>query len=204
MNTTTKKKPGSAAAIAEDILSGNAEKELENLTAALEDNSKSAATQAARVVEEIITRQPELAIPHIEKLVRLLTEGETRVVQTCANSLPLVARVAPAKVAKHLQKLKNSFGSASDVGKDGIVRTFASLCIASIAYQKRLIGILETALSGADSKALQSWAELLLPALKGEPHAQARQAVEKRLNEIPRTKGRKIAAALGIKLRPVR
>ena len=60
------------------------------------------------------------------------------------------------------------------------------------------------ALTGAEPKTLLRWTELVLPALKGEPHAQARAVVEQRLNDIPRPQAEKIAEFLGIRLRPSR
>ena len=111
---------------------------------------------------------------------------------------------APAKVARHLERLRANYDAAIDVAKDGIVRTFVALCIASVAYQKRVIDVLEKQSSGAEPKTLLRWTELVLPALKGEPHAQARAVVEQRLNDIPRPQAEKIAEFLGIRLRASR
>src|SRR5690606_11670644 len=101
-----------------------------------------------------------------------------------------------------LPSLTEGFTEASDIGKDGLVATFAALCTASVAYQKRLEPVLELALSSAEPKTLQRWTEIVLPSLKGEPHARARAVVEERLNHIPRQHAQPIAAFLGIKLRP--
>jgi hypothetical protein len=196
------KTPGSAGAIAGQIVADAAEADLARNVEALGDGSKSAATRAARVVEEVIRRKPELGVPHVERLVELIVSDQPRLVQTSASALPVLARIAPAKVAKHLNRLTASFDSASDAGKDGLVRTYAALCNASIAYQKRLIDVLEQALAGADGKTLDAWAMLVLPVLKGEPHAVARAVVERRLEEIPRSIARKLAGFLGVKLRP--
>ena len=125
-------------------------------------------------------------------------------VQASAAALPVLARVAPAKVARHLEKLRASFDTTSDVGKEGMVRTFVALCLASVAYQKRVVDVLEKALASAEPRTLQRWTELVLPALKGEPHAQARAVVEQRLPAIPRPQAEKIGDFLGIKLRPSR
>ena len=130
--------------------------------------------------------------------------GNARAVQAGAHALPVLARVAPAKVARHLEKLRGSFDSASETGKEGMVRTFVALCLASVAYQKRVVDVLERALAGAEPRTLQRWTEIVLPALKGEPHAQARAVVEQRLPEIPRPLAEKIGEFLGIKLRPSR
>ena len=103
--------------------------------------------------------------------------------------------------ARQLEVLKGSFEEASDVGKDGLVKTFAALCTASVAYQKRLEPVLTLALDGADGKTLLAWSQIVLPALKGEPHARARAVVEGRLDLIPRSYAQQIADFLGIKLR---
>jgi len=105
------------------------------------------------------------------------------------------------RVARQLDLLKSSFETTTDIGKDGLVRTFAALCSASVAYQKRLEPVLTLALNGADGKTLLAWSKTVLPALKGEPHARARAVVEGRLNMIPRAYGQQIADFLGIKLR---
>lgn len=203
MNDGNVKKSKSTSALAEEIVSGASEQNLAQLISALEDRSSSVATRAARVIEEVITRKPELGIAHIEQLIKLLKSEHVRVVQMAAAVLPLIAQIAPAKVAKHLTTLTESFESVSDIGKEGLVRIFVALCVASIAYQKRLSDVLQLALSSADGKTLLRWSELLLPALKGEPHAFARSAVERRLNDIPRPIAKKIASFLGIKLRPM-
>jgi len=202
MGANKRKRAASAGAIAEQIVTEAAEAELARNVEALGDGSKSAATRAARVVDEVIRLKPELGVPHIERMVQLITSDQPRLVQTSSSALPALARIAPAKVAKHLDRLTASFDTASETGKDGLVKTYAALCNASIAYQKRLIDVLERALAGANGKTLDAWANLVLPVLKGEPHAVARAVVERRLEEIPRSIARKLAGFLGVKLRP--
>jgi hypothetical protein len=203
MNDANLKRPKTTTPTPEGIVAGSEEQQdVSPYIRALEDPSSSVATKAARAVEEMLSKKPELGIPHVEQLVKLLVSDKTRVVQACAAVLPQIAQVAPAKVARHLNTLTSSFESASDAGKEGMMRIFVALCLASIAYQKRLSGVLEVALVKADGKTLQRWTELLLPALKGEPHAFARSVVERRLNDIPRPIAKKIASFLGIKLRP--
>lgn len=191
-----------APLIADAIAAGTGEHNLADHATALSDGNKNTMALGAHVFDEIIKRKPELAAPHIERIIRLLTSDNARVVQTCANALPELARVAPAKVAKHLPKLSAGFAQGSDVAKEGVVRTYAALCIASVAYQRRLIELLEGSLTQADEKTLPRWTEIILPALKGEPHAQARAVVEGRLYTVPRPVAQKIATFLGIKLRP--
>jgi hypothetical protein len=198
------KKKGGSAEVAAQLAGGTADPGLAHYARALEDQNPNTATQAARVVEELVALKPEMCAPHIERFVRLLTSDNPRVVQTSANALPMLARVAPAKVARHLDRLRDGYDAASDVAKEGMVRTFVALCVASVAYQRRVVDVLEKALQGAEPKTLVRWTELVLPALKGEPHAQARAAVELRLPEIPRPQAEKIADFLGIKLRPSR
>jgi hypothetical protein len=159
------------------------------------------AVQAARLLHELVEHKPELVVSLAEKFARGLTSRNRRVVQTSADALPAIARIAPAKVARHLELLKGSYDSAILDGRDGLVRTFAALCTASVAYQKRLEPSLTTALEGADGKTLLRWSRIVLPALKGEPHARARGVVEARLYRIPRAIAQQIADFLKIKLR---
>jgi hypothetical protein len=125
------------------------------------------------------------------------------VVQSAASALAPLSRIAPAKVAKQLPLLTQNWSATTEEGKDGLVRTFAGLCTASVAYQKRLEPALAQALGEAEPKLLIRWTEIVLPALKGEPHARARAVVESRLANIPRPQAQKIADFLGIKLRPI-
>ncbi|MFW6049718.1 MAG: hypothetical protein ACODAU_01010 [Myxococcota bacterium] len=198
-----KKRAGGAAAEAERLI---AEPDANHQVAAygsqLLDSRSTTATQAARVLSEVISRKPELVVGLVDKFVKGLRSKHKRVVQASAEALPAVAKVSPARVARHLDTLKSSFDSLSEEGKDGLVRTFANLCSASVAYQKRLEPVLTKALHQAQGKTLLAWTEAVLPALKGEPHARARSVVEARLYKVPRSVAQPIADFLGVKLRP--
>jgi len=191
-----------AGAVAEKILAGTHDESVGSFGAALLGDREAAATQAARVIDELLARKPAVLVPLVDRFVTAIASKNPRVVQTAANALPALGRLAPARVARNLDALTGAFTNASAMGKDGLVRTFASLCAASVAYQKRLEPVLDMALSGADPKELARWTEIVLPALKGEPHARARAVVEARVNDIPKPIAQRIAAFLGIKLRP--
>ncbi len=195
------KKPSPAAELAARILSGESDKTITDLGDDLASNKKSVAAQAARVLDEVVDLKPESVVPIIDRYAAVIGGPARRPAQSAAKALPLMARVAPARVARHLPKLKESYDGATAPGKDGLVRTFAGLCTASVAYQKRLEDELNKALAEADAKTLIQWAQVVLPALKGEPHARARQTVESRLGRIPKVHAQKIADFLGIKLR---
>lgn len=193
---------GGAVAVARKILADeNPQSKIAEHGETLMEGPRTAATQSARVLSEIIAAKPELVVPLVAKFAKGVSSSNKRVVQTSAEALPAIARIAPARVARQLETLKSSFGQANDVGKDGLVKTFAALCTASVAYQKRLEPVLTLALNGADGKTLLAWSQIVLPALKGEPHARARAVVEGRLDRIPRAYGQQIADFLGIKLR---
>ncbi len=193
---------GGATAIAKSILAEeNPQSKIAEQGEIMMEGPRTAATQAARVLSEIISEKPELVVPLVAKFAKGVSSPNKRVVQASAEALPAIARIAPARVARQLDVLKSSFEPANDVGKDGLVRTFAALCTASVAYQKRLEPVLTLALKGASGKTLLEWSQIVLPALKGEPHARARAVVEGRLNLIPRAYAQQIADFLGIKLR---
>lgn len=197
------KAPSGVQLLAQELIAqGDTHATLRHL-AALEDEREGPSTQAARLVHELTELKPELLVPMIERFSRLLISKNRRVVASAASALAPLSRIAPAKVAKQLNLLTQNWEHTSEEGQDGLVRTFAGLCTASVAYQKRLEPALARALSDADPKMLIRWTEIVLPALKGEPHARARAVVEERLPNIPRPLAQKIADFLGIKLRPI-
>jgi hypothetical protein len=200
--------PAQAVAIASELVSGTpqpGQPGIDHYVRGLVDPKDSTSILASKVLEEVANQKPELLAPHIERFVSGLGSDRPRVAHCSAHALPILARVAPAKVAKHLATLQASFGSASEIARDGLVRTFVSLCLASVTYQRRLIEVFEQALREADPKALVRWVELILPALKGEPYAQARSIAEARLNEpeLPRPVAQRVAELLGVKLRAI-
>ena len=197
----TSTKSQAAKDIARRVLDGNGDKTVAELGNDLVSGKTSVAAQAGRVLDEIVNHKPEAVVSIIDRYATVIGKKARRPAQSAAHALPVMARVAPARVARHLPKLKECFDDATDAGKDGLVRTFAGLCTASVAYQKRLEDVLNKALRETDAKTLIAWTEVVLPALKGEPHARARATVEARLDRIPRANAQKIADFLGIKLR---
>lgn len=169
----------------------------------LSDSRPNVANQAALIIGGVFAVRPELVVPHVGKLAKAIVTKNKKVVQVCADAMPAIAKVAPARVARELDFLRTNFRTSLEEGQDGLVRTFATLCIASVAYQKRLEPILTEALSIADGKTLLRWTQAILPSLKGEPHARARAVVEGRLEALPRPLAQPIADFLGIKLRAV-
>lgn len=194
------RKSRSAATIAEQIVGGATDRALGSYVKELAAESSSTATQAARVVDEVIERSPNLGEPFIAKLVEQLGSPHARVVLACARALPRLGSTAPAKVARRIPALRARFESDDPVARDAVVHTFAALCGASVAYQKRLLDVFQRALVEADPQTLARWTPMLLPRLKGEPYAQARETVEGRLHGLPDTEAQEIAAFLGVRL----
>lgn len=197
------KGPSAVQALAQELIAASDTQAVLRHAIALEDDREATANQAARLIEALAEAKPELLVPLIERFARLLISKNRRVVASAAAALAPLSRIAPAKVAKQLPLLTQNWEATTEEGKDGLVRTFAGLCTASVAYQKRLEPALARALGDAEPKLLIRWTEIVLPALKGEPHARARAVVEERLPIIPRPQAQKIADFLGIKLRPL-
>ncbi|MCB9707848.1 MAG: hypothetical protein H6714_03515 [Myxococcales bacterium] len=156
---------------------------------------------AARVLEEVVSKRPEFGTGIISALVDGLFSSHPRVVQMSANTLPCVTRAAPAKVAKHLTRINERFCAACEVAQEGIIRTYVALCLASVTYHRKLEAVFQSILRDAAPPQLAVCADLLLPALKGQPHASCRDIVEGRLGDLPQDWAQKIARGLGIKLR---
>ena len=169
----------------------------------LTSDKPTTATTSARILDDLLVKKPDMLVAAIDRFAVSVASPNKRTVQTSAAALPVMAKLAPARVARHLPQLTEAFSQTTDVGKDGLVNAFAALCTASVAYQKRLEPVLELALSTAEPKTLLRWAEVVLPSLKGEPHARARAVVEARLPTMPRPLAQPIASLLGIKLRPL-
>jgi hypothetical protein len=197
------KVPSAVQTLAQELILANDGQAVLRHAVALEDERETPANHAARLMQELAELKPELLVPLIERFARLVANKNKRVVATSAAALAPLSRIAPAKVAKQLPVLTQNWEHTTEEGKDGLVRTFAGLCTASVAYQKRLEPALARALGEAEPKLLIRWTEIVLPALKGEPHARARAVVEERLPAIPRPQAQKIADFLGIKLRPL-
>jgi hypothetical protein len=194
------------SALTAALVDGSATQTVEDFVVALSRGAEAELLTATQVLQELLQHKPELLAPHIEALIGLLGSSRAPAAQCAARCLPVLARVTPAKVAKHLKTMQAALPSGSDTAKDGLVRTFVALCVASVTYQKRLIDSFELALRTASASQLPAWAEHILPALKGEPYAQARTVVEQRLPapELPREVAQRIADFLGVKLRPPR
>lgn len=201
----TEQPSAEAASLANALVSGTSTTSMEQYVEQLLQPNATVSGPAAQVLEALAQVKPELLTPHIELLVKHLSSAQIHVAQCCAHCLPALARVAPAKVAKQLKTMQAAFPDAPEIAKDGLVRTFVALCVASVTYQKRLIESFELALRTADAQQLPLWVEHILPALKGEPYAQARSVVEQRLPdpELPRDVAQRIADFLGVKLRPL-
>src|SRR5690606_24998741 len=121
-----KKPAGGAAGTAAEIIGDErvAQRIAEQASLLLE-GAPTAATQAARVLDEIGKQKIELIVPIVTELTKAIFSKNKRVAQMAADALPQLARTAPARVARHLDALKGGFASASPEGKDGLVRTFS-------------------------------------------------------------------------------
>ncbi|MET0341811.1 MAG: hypothetical protein ABW252_12475, partial [Polyangiales bacterium] len=129
------KAPTAVQALAQELITANDAQAVLRHALGLEDEREATANQAARLVHELAEAKPELLVPLIERFGRLLISKNRRVVASAASALAPLSRIAPAKVAKQLPVLTQNWEHTSDEGKDGLVRTFAGLCTASVAYQ---------------------------------------------------------------------
>ena len=104
------KKGGGAAVAAEKILADEApQSKIAEHGETMMEGPRTAATQSARVLSEVIAEKPELVVPLVAKFAKGISSSNKRVVQPSAEALPAIARIAPARVARQLDVLKGSF-----------------------------------------------------------------------------------------------
>src|SRR5690606_2692608 len=70
----------------------------------LVSGKKALVTSAARVIDALLEREPEAVVPIIDRFVKAVGGDDKRAAQTAAAALPIMARVAPARVARHLPR----------------------------------------------------------------------------------------------------
>jgi len=127
------KAPSAIQTLAQELIAANDAQAVLRHAVALEDERETAANHAARLMQELAELKPELLVPLIERFARLVANKNKRVVTTSASALAPLSRIAPAKVAKQLPVLTQNWEHTTEEGKDGLVRTFAGLCTASVA-----------------------------------------------------------------------
>ena len=159
------------------------------------------AEQAAQVIALIASTTPNLLTGNVPRLIPLLYAEREAISTVGATCLEALTKEAPAKVAKHLDKLREGFDRASSTARDGTIRILVGLCRASVVYQHRVIDLLDRALAEVDDHTLVDWARLMLPSLKGEPHFQARERVTSRLATLSsKPAAAELAEFLGVRL----
>lgn len=191
---------GPANELADGLIAGTERRDLRQLVSAL-DKGGSDAGVIADALRDVAEREPKLLGPVIGRLARQTRHPDPVVAAACGAILAELCKTSPAKVAKQIDTLTDALSDAGPAARDGIVHTFIALCAASVVYQRRLGGTLSQALAGADMQQLSSWAQLMLPTLKGEPYANAREIVEQRLSDLPRTEGQALCATIGVSYR---
>lgn len=196
------RRSSSAATLAETVVADEDRDAIDSYLDSMGQDTQ-AADRAARIVEQIARKKPSLLAPHIRRLASLLYCGRDRVAGACGVALSELTQVAPAKVAKQIGVFRDHFDGASDAARDGTIHTFVGLCRASVTYQRRLQDLLERAAAEASPQRLIPWAELMLPALKGEPYAEVRAQIAARLTDLPQAQAQRLAALLGLSMQPL-
>lgn len=191
-----------AQATADEIAENNDKEAIKALADDLIATSTAKVNHAAEVIDAVLEKNIELGVHIADALVRALIGKNRKAAAMAQSRLPELSRNAPAKVAKHLAMLQNAFKDASAAVQDGIVEIYLVLCHASITYQRKLEQSFHELMRNANDKQLLVWAEIILPVLKGEPHASTREIIEARIPELTKNNAKKLADILGIKLRP--
>ena len=87
---------GGAAAAARRILEDESpQSKIAEHGETMMEGPRTAATQSARVLSEVLAERPELVVPLVAKFAKGISSSNKRVVQTSAEALPAIARIAP-------------------------------------------------------------------------------------------------------------
>ncbi|MCC7539749.1 MAG: hypothetical protein IT379_26235 [Deltaproteobacteria bacterium] len=186
-------------ALAKDLLAREDAEATAILVKHLDERETAVSVDVAKVLEIIAAASPKLLGPGADGLAAAIRSTNARTATVASTLLAVAAPAVPARVAKHLDALLKVFPVGAPAVRDALVRAFAGLCAASVAYQRRLGPVLEEALATCSERDLPRWAEVILPSLKGEPHARARAIVERRMPELPRPGVLRVAKLLGVK-----
>lgn len=186
-------------ALAKDLIAREDAEAVAILVKHLDERETAVSVDVAKVLEIVAASSPKLLGPGTDGLASAVRSTNARTATVASTLLALAAPAVPARVAKHLDALLKVFPVGAPAVRDALVRAFAGLCAASVAYQRRLGPVLEEALATCGERDLPRWAEVILPSLKGEPHARARAIVERRMPELPRPGVLRVAKLLGVK-----
>ena len=106
------KKAGGAAAAAGKILSDESpQSKIAEHGETMMEGPRTAATQSARVLSEVIAEKPELVVPLVAKFAKGISSSNKRVVQTAAEALPAIVHQVVCQLLREKRPIENALGS---------------------------------------------------------------------------------------------
>jgi hypothetical protein len=157
------------------------------LVSAIERCDDVYAPDAARVLCEVGTRDPELMEDVIERLISLCHEGSSEMLPFAMYALSPMAQ----RVAESLWDLRELLWSAlgegaeqAEMGRAAAVRLLSALCASGPAYARTLAGGLVDLLGKCMPKDVALYAESVLPALGAAHSHRAKPVLDRRMKEL--------------------
>lgn len=145
------------------------------------------APDAARVLCEVGSRDAELLLPEVERLMSLCESGERAMLPFAMYALSPLA----GHVAEQLWDMRDRFWQAlgesadhSEMAQAGGVKLLSALCAAGPDYARTLAGGLVDLLGKCLPKDVALYAESVLPALGSAHSHRAKPVLDRRMKEL--------------------
>lgn len=173
--------------LAADLVINEDHEAIKLLIGVLERHDLEHAPDAARVLCEVGTREPDLLLQHVDKLLALCDESQREVLPYTMFAISPVAH----RHAETLWEMRDLFWSAladltqpTDMAQAGAVRLLSALCAAGADYARTLAGGLVDLLGKCMPKDVAFFAESVLPALGTAHSHRAKPVLDRRMKEL--------------------
>lgn len=182
--------------LAQTIAKTNDTEAVAELVRLLNDKDKNIQSDAIKVLDETGTLKPELVMPYIAELVKLLQSKNNRMVWGAMAALSALALAAPAILYNKLGAILDAAAKGSVITKDHTVKILTILA-GTPAYTDDCITLLLDQLKDAPVNQLPTYAESAATIVTANYKPDMARILSERLHEMTQdTKQRRLTKVL--------
>lgn len=179
--------------LAQTIAATNDAAAVKELVALLQHKDKNIQSDVIKVLDETGALKPELILPYIPELIKLLQHKNNRMVWGAMAALSAVAPAAPAILYDNLGLILDAAAKGSVITKDHTVKILVILAV-SPAYTDDCLVLLLDQLKDAPVNQLPAYAEQTATIVTPEYKPEMARILTQRLPEVEQeTKHRRLA-----------